>query len=463
MKTCYANTAGILLVAITMAGQAQTINLSLKWQKTAQVQTIEFAPGDNTLVTGGATGNCYPYQCGQIKLWNSSNGTLIRTIAPYGIGLTNDVDISADGSTIISGNGTAYCYPNGGCVADKPGQFKFSTSGTQLQSLTNIDDVYAISYSPGDTFIAAGTGYNFTGEIRIYNKNFGLIRTLPGHDQEVDGLEFTPDRKYLISGGDDGYVRIWDYKTGAQVRAMYHGDYFTGGTYVNVAVSPNGLYVASAGSGYNMQTKIWRISDGALLQTLNVSGSDGYNQVRFTPDGQFVVSGLIQYSSGWFGRLLFWKVSTGALVKTVTDRQGSPQSGGIRALNFSSSAKNYLAYSVSNQLKVFQYSTSASSTAKLGSDPDDEMVVESLPEVISEAFPNPFTTTTSIRYILPQSQFVSLIVYDNLGKKVAELVHESQDAGSHTVSFDAANLPRGIYFYRLGINNGVETKKLLVE
>lgn len=108
---------------------SQTPVFKLLWQKTAQVQTIEFSSDNNTMVTGGALNNCYPYQCGQIKTWKTNNGTLLKTITAQNTGLTNDVDISADGNTIISGNGTVYCYPDGGCVADKPGQFKFTTNG----------------------------------------------------------------------------------------------------------------------------------------------------------------------------------------------------------------------------------------------------------------------------------------------------------------------------------------------
>ncbi|MBA3647804.1 MAG: hypothetical protein H0W62_04510 [Chitinophagales bacterium] len=181
-------------------------------------------------------------------------------------------------------------------------------------------------------------GYNNNGEIRIYDNNFNLLRTLPGHQYETDGLAFTPDGKYLISGGDDGLVKFWDYNTGVLIRTLTHGTYLNGGTNVNVDVSPDGQFVASAGSGYNMTTKIWRVSDGQLIKTLHIDGDYGYNTVKFTPDGKYAASGLIQYGLGglgYYGRILFWTVPDGVLAKEYVDKQGSPTSGGIRTLDFS--------------------------------------------------------------------------------------------------------------------------------
>ncbi|KAB2920231.1 MAG: T9SS type A sorting domain-containing protein, partial [Bacteroidetes bacterium] len=62
---------------------------------------------------------------------------------------------------------------------------------------------------------------------------------------------------------------------------------------------------------------------------------------------------------------------------------------------------------------------------------------------------NPFNPATTISYSLPAAGFVSLKVYDILGKEVAVLVHETQNAGANKASFDASQLPSGIYFARL--------------
>jgi hypothetical protein len=81
---------------------------------------------------------------------------------------------------------------------------------------------------------------------------------------------------------------------------------------------------------------------------------------------------------------------------------------------------------------------------------------------LSQNFPNPFNPTTSINYQIKEKGFVSLKIFDMLGTEVASLVNESQEAGSYSVEFNAADLPSGMYVYRLSTNNFVDTKKLIL-
>jgi|GEM_PF-7067648 len=85
-------------------------------------------------------------------------------------------------------------------------------------------------------------------------------------------------------------------------------------------------------------------------------------------------------------------------------------------------------------------------------------------------YPNPFGTQTrsgkcetEIKYSLPTTQFTTLSVYDVLGRKVATLINKTQQAGVHSVRFNAIDLPSGIYFYRLQAgNNFIQTKKMVL-
>ncbi len=77
-------------------------------------------------------------------------------------------------------------------------------------------------------------------------------------------------------------------------------------------------------------------------------------------------------------------------------------------------------------------------------------------------YPNPFNPTTTIKYQLKEPGFVTLKVYDILGKEVASLVNENEGAGYYKVNFDANNLSSGFYIYRLRVNNYVESKKMLL-
>ncbi|MBN1407789.1 MAG: T9SS type A sorting domain-containing protein, partial [Calditrichaceae bacterium] len=77
-------------------------------------------------------------------------------------------------------------------------------------------------------------------------------------------------------------------------------------------------------------------------------------------------------------------------------------------------------------------------------------------------YPNPFNPSTLISYQLPSSDFVTLKVYDVLGKEVKMLVNERQHAGNHSVQFDASSLPNGVYFYKIEAGTYCDTRKLLL-
>jgi len=94
-------------------------------------------------------------------------------------------------------------------------------------------------------------------------------------------------------------------------------------------------------------------------------------------------------------------------------------------------------------------------------------------EIIPESFkleqnyPNPFNPSTSIRYKLPSSGFVSLKVFNLLGSEIVSLVNKELSAGNYSVDFNAAlqnsrgQLSSGVYFYTLRTDKFAETKKML--
>ena len=81
---------------------------------------------------------------------------------------------------------------------------------------------------------------------------------------------------------------------------------------------------------------------------------------------------------------------------------------------------------------------------------------------LSQNYPNPFNPSTKISFELPNSGFVSLKVYDMLGREVAVLVDKEMTSGSHNVNFNAANLASGTYVYQLTSNGNVLTNKMVL-
>ncbi|MBS1494038.1 MAG: T9SS type A sorting domain-containing protein [Bacteroidetes bacterium] len=105
----------------------------------------------------------------------------------------------------------------------------------------------------------------------------------------------------------------------------------------------------------------------------------------------------------------------------------------------------------------------------LDSHPADIPQSKTTPEVaydykLNQNYPNPFNPTTKINYELKNAGFVSMKIYDLLGREIAELVNETKDAGTYTVDFNASKymMASGIYFYRIQAGEFVDTKRMVL-
>jgi hypothetical protein len=81
---------------------------------------------------------------------------------------------------------------------------------------------------------------------------------------------------------------------------------------------------------------------------------------------------------------------------------------------------------------------------------------------LKQNYPNPFNPTTTIRYQLPSRSYVTLTVYDLLGRKVGTLVDGVEEPGEKSTTFDGSSLASGVYFYRLKAGEFVQTRKLVL-
>jgi hypothetical protein len=81
---------------------------------------------------------------------------------------------------------------------------------------------------------------------------------------------------------------------------------------------------------------------------------------------------------------------------------------------------------------------------------------------LDQNFPNPFNPTSTINYQLPNASFVHLSVFNILGQQVRSLVNQTEQPGYKSVSFDATNLPSGIYFYRITAGSFADAKKMIL-
>jgi len=89
---------------------------------------------------------------------------------------------------------------------------------------------------------------------------------------------------------------------------------------------------------------------------------------------------------------------------------------------------------------------------------------ESLPDdfILYQNYPNPFNPTTRIKWYIPGTDFVTLKIYDGLGREVETLINKEVASGTYETVFDAKSLSSGIYFYKLSVGNFTEAKKMIL-
>jgi flagellar hook assembly protein FlgD len=77
-------------------------------------------------------------------------------------------------------------------------------------------------------------------------------------------------------------------------------------------------------------------------------------------------------------------------------------------------------------------------------------------------YPNPFNPVTTISYSIDKSQKVRITIYNTRGRVIETLVNEFKPAGEHSVDFDGANLPSGLYIAKLQTGSTIKTNKMLL-
>ncbi len=95
---------------------------------------------------------------------------------------------------------------------------------------------------------------------------------------------------------------------------------------------------------------------------------------------------------------------------------------------------------------------------------DIEEIDGAIPDkfALDQNYPNPFNPSTTINFSLPQKDFVSLRIYNLVGEEIKVLLNEEKDAGTYQITFEAINLPSGVYFYQLNTAGFTETKKMIL-
>ncbi len=175
-----------------------------------------------------------------------------------------------------------------------------------------------------------------------------------------------------------------------------------------------------------------------------------------------------------YGPRLYYKVNNGPLFHTTYVNSNLDT---FKFVVPGQSAGSVVKYYIAAQDSLGNFVTTKPSGGRglnpPGSTPPDSMLTYNVvtgiagntePYVYSleQNYPNPFNPVTSIHYQLAEDVNVSLKVYDVTGKEIATLVNRKQNAGNHTIEWNASQYSSGVYFYRLTAGKFTEIRKMIL-
>lgn len=321
---------------------------------------------------------------------------------------------------------------------------------------------------------------DFTNVIPFQISQPGIISAQDGNTKFNDdaagtnkiGIEINLSSYQFTTSADSDYV-ILKYK----IKNTTAGDIsnFYAGLYSDWQIGSLGNYNKSDWDAANQMGYMWKVGGNpatyngvTLLSAGNVSywAIDDDNSVPGNPFGTwdgFTDAEKYRSLSSGIGRQQAGGTS-GNFVSNITGSGPySIPAGGYVTITFALIAGDNLADLQANCIAAKNKYNSVIGITNYNSQIPDRYS-------LSQNYPNPFNPVTNVEFGISKSGFVSLKIYDVLGKEAATLVNENLQPGTYKYNFDASNLSSGVYFYRLVVsssnpikaNEFIQTKSMML-
>ena len=286
------------LLATSDASGLITLCDTRSWKPLEQ---LHHPGGATTVVFSGDGSHLYSagYD-GAVRDWDVARKTVSRTFSGAS-GTIWTMDVSPDGKTLAVG-GEDSLIRLWALERDSP--------ATVLRG--HARNIWRVRFSPNGKTLASGS---FDASARLWDASTGRpLHILKGHTEAIVGLDFSPDGKLLVTGGDDSTIRYWRASDGAPVRTIDAGKHVDAVTF-----TPDGKWIASGGHARGAigtlwhqatgggaegdSVRLWRTADGALTAVLR--HPDDVISLTVSPDGNWLVT------SGEDNRFRLWRLRPG--------------------------------------------------------------------------------------------------------------------------------------------------------
>ncbi len=344
----------------------------------------------------------------------------------------------------------------------------------------NVDQGYSVRQTRDGGYIILGSNTSLSGG---FDLDFWLIKTNSSGNVEwnrVYGGSGQEWARKVVPTLDGGYVMIGDTKSFGEgnrdiylVKTDLAGKEEWSKTYGGVFADHGNSVRQTKDNGYILTGlhALRPFDDGRGRELLwiiktDIAGNiewqeklgdenDNGQDVLQTKDGGYIILGksggdiwLIRYDN--LGNYIWDKFITGIRGESI---QHTTNAGYIISGMTSSYGANW------TDLVMVEINTDSLSIVNVDED-DNEFTPQDFS--LAQNYPNPFNPTTEIRYSIPQSGDVSLVIYSITGQEIARLVDDNQAGGDYSVAWDASSVSSGIYFYRLQAGDFVQTRKMLL-
>ncbi|MBM4176227.1 MAG: T9SS type A sorting domain-containing protein [Ignavibacteria bacterium] len=369
-----------------------------------------------------------------------------------------------------------------------------SITGTSMCPITKTDSLgnYSFTLVGNKSYVVYAKPF----DVAYYPEYWDNKRTFLEADkillnENKSNINFVMDLKPVYANGVEGTVRHFASMTGVpahvtvfklssgrfkvskSVRSDSLGVYalqnLEPGMYILHAVPPRPYlpgYYKEGGIAWSWrQADTVTVTETSILQNININLRSRTDTGSAIANGKIItssdanVSGGIVYALDVNGNVVDYGISEG---------DGSYILSEIPAgtYNFIVDKVDYNSNTIYNV--TFDYSDNSSKVINLLINPatptgvDDNPILKPISFALGQNYPNPFNPATNINFSIKEKSFVTLKVYNLLGKEVANLVEQVKEQGDYKIQFSASELPSGVYMYQLKSGRNTITKKMLL-